>query len=38
MDYQEISQELPIYWASYLMNGDSSGLEENEKELIKDLT
>ena len=36
MDYQEISQELPIYWASYLMNGDSTGLEDNEEELIKE--
>ncbi len=22
---------LPAYWASYLINGDSSGLEESEK-------
>lgn len=21
---------LPIYWASYLINGDSSGMDENE--------
>ena len=25
---------LPIYWASYIANGDESGLEEGEKELI----
>ena len=31
---QEIKQELPIYWASYLMNGDSSGLEDQEEKLI----
>ena len=31
---QEIKQELPIYWASYLMNGDSSGLENQEEKLI----
>ena len=25
---------LPIYWASYLVNGDCSGLEDNEIEEI----
>lgn len=25
---------LPIYWASYLINGDASGLEDNEQEEI----
>jgi len=25
---------LPIYWASYIANGDESGLEEGEKELV----
>ena len=25
---------LPIYWATYIANGDESGLEEGEKELI----
>ena len=25
---------LPIYWASYLVNGDASGLEENEEKTI----
>ena len=33
---QEIKQELPIYWASYLMNGDSSGLEDQEEKLINE--
>ena len=33
---KEITEELPIYWASYLINGDSSGLEDNEEILIKD--
>ena len=31
---QEIKQELPIYWASYIANGDASGLEEDEEKLI----
>ena len=31
---QEIKQKLPIYWASYIANGDASELEEGEKELI----
>ena len=31
---QEIKQELPIYWASYLINGDESGLENQEEKLI----
>ena len=31
---KEIKQELPTYWASYLINGDSSGLEDQEEELI----
>ena len=31
---QEIKQELPIYWASYLMNGDSSWLEDHDEKLI----
>lgn len=29
-----IELELPIYWASYLVNGDDSGLREGEKEEI----
>ena len=31
---QEIKQELPTYWASYIANGDASGLEEGEEKLI----
>lgn len=27
--------KLPMYWASYLINGDSSGLLENELEEIQ---
>ena len=30
----ETSVRLPIYWASYLANGDGSGLEENEETTI----
>jgi len=26
--------KLPIYWASYLANGDASGLEDNEETTI----
>ena len=26
------SLKMPVYWASYLINGDSSGLEPGEKE------
>lgn len=33
---QEIKQELPIYWASYIANDDASGLEEGEEELINE--
>lgn len=25
---------LPIYWASYLVNGDASGLQDNEQTVI----
>ena len=28
---KETNIRLPIYWASYLANGDASGLEENVK-------
>ena len=33
---KEVKQELPIYWVSYLANGDASGLEEGEEELINE--
>ena len=33
---KEITEELPIYWASFLINGDSSGLEDGEETLIKE--
>ena len=33
---KEITEELPIYWASFLINGDSSGLEDGEEYLIKE--
>ena len=29
-----VTYTLPIYWASYLINGDDSGLEPGEKEEI----
>lgn len=32
---KEVTEELPIYWATYLMYGDSSGLEDGEEILIK---
>lgn len=31
---ETIELELPVYWASYLINGDSSGLEDGEQEQI----
>ncbi len=31
---KETKIRLPIYWASYLANGDASGLEENEETTI----
>ena len=31
-----IERELPVYWASYLVNGDVSGLEPGEKKIIKE--
>ena len=31
---KETKIRLPIYWASYLANGDGSGLEENEETTI----
>ena len=36
MNYEikETKIRLPIYWASYLANGDASGLEENEEKTI----
>lgn len=33
---QEIKQELPIYWATYIAYGDASGLEEGEEKLINE--
>ena len=29
-----ITYTLPMYWASYLINGDASGLEDGEQALI----
>ena len=29
-----ITYKLPAYWASYLINGDSSGLEESELQTV----
>lgn len=31
---ETIEYTLPAYWASYLINGDFSGLEDGEKETI----
>ena len=33
---KEITEQLPVYWATYLMYGDSSGLEDGEETLIKE--
>ena len=32
--YDVIIYELPSYWASYLINGDATGLEDGEQEQI----
>ena len=33
----EIKFDLPIYWATYIMYADESGLEEGEKEIIDEI-
>ena len=33
-DVTTITYTLPMYWASYLVNGDASGLEDGEQEQI----
>ena len=30
MELKTVKQELPIYWASYIANGDASGLEDDQ--------
>ena len=30
----EVKFDLPIYWATYIMYADESGLEEGEKKLL----
>jgi len=34
---QPIEFDLPIYWATYIMYADESGLEEGEKEIIDEI-
>ena len=34
---QPIQYDLPIYWASYIMYADESGLEEGEKAIIDEI-
>ena len=34
---QPIEYDLPIYWATYIMYADESGLEEGEKEIIDEI-
>ena len=34
MDFKVIEQTLPVYWASYLDNGDGSGLEDGEDKQV----
>jgi len=31
---ETITYKLPAYWASYLINGDASGMEESELETV----
>ena len=33
----EIKFDLPIYWATYIMYADESGLEDGEKEIIYEI-
>ena len=33
----EVKFDLPIYWATYIMYADESGLEEGEKEIIDEI-
>ena len=33
----EVKFDLPIYWVSYIMYADESGLEEGEKEIIDEI-
>ena len=33
----EIKFDLPIYWATYIMYADESGLEDGEKEIIDEI-
>lgn len=33
----EVKFELPIYWATYIMYADESGLEDGEKEIIDEI-
>ena len=35
MTFQVIKERLPIYWGSFLVNGDSSGLEPDELPTIQ---
>ena len=35
-EIKETKIRLPMYWASYLANGDGSGLEENEETTIQE--
>ena len=34
LTFQVLTFILPMYWASYLINGDASGLMDGEQELI----
>ena len=35
-EFVELAYDLPVYWASYLVNGDASGLEPGEKETVEE--
>ena len=34
MTESTVQYELPMHWASYLINGDATGLEDHEKEVV----
>ena len=38
MELKTVKQELPIYWASYIANGDATGLEDDQEQQLIDET
>lgn len=36
MEFETMELDLPTHWATYFMNGDSSGMEPEEKKEVDD--